>query len=1315
MSDIGISIALERFTTFGDLLKCLRRRAGLTQRELSIAVGYSDAQISRLEKNERMPDLATLTARFLPVLMLEDQPDAAERLLELATNMRREDAPAAGLPPYKGLYFFDEMDADLFFGREDLTASLVDRLTSGLEFDQRFLAVIGASGSGKSSFVRAGLIPALRWRESSSGWLVDVITPTSRPLNALANSFDTFDTLRKSPQELSKFFSNDVNSFGQILYQLTDVSGSPHALLVIDQFEELFTLCRSEMEQSAFIENLLQAATKPNGTAIILIVMRADFYARCARFASLRQALAYRQEYIGPMCIDELRKAIEEPARHGNWDIEEGLVDLLLHDVGADTGSTPEPGALPLLSHALLETWQHRRGRTLTLSGYSAAGGVRGAIAETAETVFHDQLNLQQREVARQIFLRLTEMGGDDVTADTRRRVGFGELISKSGEQEILQQVLQTLANARLIITGQNSIEVAHEALIREWPTLRNWLEEDRENLRIHRHLTEAAQEWEVTNRDPSGLYRGARLAQAIEWSTVHADDMNLLEQVFLDESHTLAEREEIEREEQRQRELKTAHSIAEEQARSAWLQRSRAIWLTGISAVAIILAIFAFVSRSNAKREAAVNHSLVLAANAIEVFENGESDLALALALEAVKLDEPPAESLRSLTAISTGPGTRSILTGHRNAVRDVVFSPDAQLALSVSCNKLESDDVCLQGELILWDMENGLEANRFIGHTDWINGIAFSPNGQNAISASSDGTLVLWDIKAGNALRRFTGHNGGVNGVVFSSDGKTALSASDDTTLILWDVATGKAIRRFEGHTDRVNSVAFNPANTNLDVREQTVLSSSDDTSIILWNIATGEMLRRFDGHTDRVTDLAFTPDGKAFLSTANDQSLRLWSIETGEQIDFEIFGGGANFLAITPEGDTVVHGVEFEVHLRDIARWQERTRLLGNSIFSSIRSIAISPDGQYMLSGTSDGGLRLWTLGEQAALDRFQISGMLFGMAVSSDGRRLLMGDEVGDAILWDVEQGQVIRHLNGDGYPVTPGGVALSPDGRYAAVTSSDIFGKSGVSSLILWDTETGKEIHRFTEHTTYARSVAFSPDGRSVLSGSQSLGGENRGDLLLWDVETGRVIRRFETADDITDIEFNADGSRALTSSAYFANATLWDVVTGQEIRRFEGANSLIFAVAFGPDEAAVLTGSLDGSLTLWDVETGRIIRRYLGHQSGVWSIDVAPGILKSTEKRYIISGSDDGLIILWDFETGEELYRFTEHTAWTPDVAFSPDGHTAFSISLDGSFIQRQITDLPLNELVKWVHANRYLHELTCDERTQYHVEPLCE
>src|SRR5687768_2445384 len=585
---------LEKFTTFGDLLRFLRRRAGITQLELSIAVGYSDAQISRLEQNLRPPDIPTIEARFVTALGLEDEPKAAARLLDLAANVRREDAPGLGLCPYNGLNYFDESDADLFVGREELTAKLAERVlsltSSGSPNQTRFLAVIGASGSGKSSLVRAGLIPALRWNKKSIDWQIHILTPTAHPLESLAATLTQESNSVTATASLMDDLARDSRSLQIFAKQKLGLKDGSHLLLVVDQFEELFALCRSEEERIAFINNLLTAAAEVDGPLILLIALRADFYAHCANYIQLREALSKNQEYIGAMSEEELRRAIEEPARRGRWEFEPGLVDLLLHDIGH------EPGALPLLSHALLETWQRRRGRVMTLSGYTSSGGVRGAIAETAEAVFADRFTHDQQDVARRIFLRLTELGDETATGDTRRRASFNELILKPEETNTTHTLLKVLADARLIVTSEDTVEVAHEALIREWPRLRSWLEDNREGLRLHRQLTEAAQEWDSLNREPDLLYRGARLTQVQEWAEMHADEMNQLEREFVDASISWAQQEAVEREAQRQRELEAAQKLAasekqraEEQARSAAQLNKRARYLTGAFIVALI------------------------------------------------------------------------------------------------------------------------------------------------------------------------------------------------------------------------------------------------------------------------------------------------------------------------------------------------------------------------------------------------------------------------------------------------------------------------------------------------------------------------------------------------------------------------------------------------------------------------------------------------------------------------------------------------------------------------------------------------------
>ena len=1170
----------------------------------------------------------------------------------------RPPALAAEPPPYKGLQYFDQADANLFFGRELLTAKLVAHLAPSR--GDRFLAVVGASGSGKSSIVRAGLIPALKRGQpladgalppaGSTEWPVYVITPTAHPLEALAVSLTRDSESVTLVAILMDDLARDPRSLHLYARRLLSHPSS-FLLLVVDQFEELFTLCQSQAERQAFVDNLM-AAVETDGPTVVVISLRADFYAHCGQFAPLREMLEKRQVYIGPMSAEELRQAMTEPAQRAGWAFEQGLVEFLLQEVG------DEPGALPLLSHALLETWQRRRGHTLTFGGYSESGGVRGAIAQTADQVLQG-LEPEQQAIARNIFLRLTELG--EGTQETRRRAKLAELVPRPEDVPAVETVLQTLADTRLITTGEDTVEVAHEALIREWPTLRGWLEEDREGLRIHRHLTEAAQEWERIDRDPGELYRGARLATASEWAAEHADELNPLEREFLETSQELARRREAEREAQRLRELEAAQRVAEaerrraeEQARATRRLQLGALLLAGLSVIAIVLAVIAFDARAIAQREAAVNHSLVLAANAEEAFETGETDLALALALEAVGIDQPPPEAHRALSAIAFGPGTRAILEGHSHGVQDAALSPDARLALSGSCGELDPDDTCVQGELILWDLETGTELRRFEGHTNWVNGVAFSP------------------------------------------DGQTALSGSDDITLILWNLATGEGIRRFEGHTDG-----------------QTVLSASEDTTMILWDLATGEAIRRFEGHTNTVKDVVFHRDGHTILSVGDDLTLRSWDLETGEEIHRHEFPAHPASLATTPDGRTAVFSIQHDLHQWDVGGWQEIGRLAGHEVVANggaaVNSIAISPDGRLALSASDDGSLRLWNLEGQIESRRFETDGTpIDAVTVSPDGRRLLTGMITGETILWDVERGQVIRRFRGEGFGVSPDCLAFSPDGRHALVCAEDVMGDSGATSLVLWDIETGEELRRFEGHVTYVRALAFSPDGRTALAGSQSIPDSTVGDLILWDIETGRELRRFDITHDVANIAMSADGSRALTGSATHFTAILWDVATGQALRRFGGHTGPVLNVAFGPEEATVLTASYDGSLILWDVETGEVIRRYLGHDSPVWGLDISP------DGRYVISSSDIGTVILWDFETGEELRRFTLHTAPVLDVAFSPDGQTAFSIGWDGALIQWQVADPSLDELIGWIHANRHIRELTCDERAQYRVEPPC-
>jgi formylglycine-generating enzyme required for sulfatase activity len=495
------------------------------------------------------------------------------KIQDVIVNVTREkELPTPGSPPYKGLNYFDIDDADLFFGREKLIAAFVDHLRH-----HSFLAVIGASGSGKSSIIRAGLVPALMHQRvledgtlppnGSEMWPVLMLTPTDRPLHNLADHLIWKLNLNVKKNILVAEMLSDptiLRHYVQMALNSRNKTNEPQQthriLIVIDQFEELFTQLRSDNNQTqtqtqqirrAYINNLLTAIQVPpseceeqESHAIVVITLRADFYAHCAEFDNLREALERQQKYIGSMNLDELRHAIEDPLQMNGWTIQPELVDQLLYDVG------DEPGALPLLSHALLETWKRRSGRTLTFAGYLATGRVQGAIAKTAENVYAKELTAQQQTLARNIFLRLTELG--EGVEYTRRRANLDELIPKTTVKSDVEDVIDILTKARLITTSscenngqigeridenaarEIQVEVSHEALIREWPSLHSWLDDNQGKLRVHRHVTEATEQWINRGKDSSVLFRGARLSEAMDLIKENSNVLTELEFKFL-------------------------------------------------------------------------------------------------------------------------------------------------------------------------------------------------------------------------------------------------------------------------------------------------------------------------------------------------------------------------------------------------------------------------------------------------------------------------------------------------------------------------------------------------------------------------------------------------------------------------------------------------------------------------------------------------------------------------------------------------------------------------------------------------------------
>lgn len=1295
----SMSIALEHFTTFGDLLKYLRRRVGLTQRELSIAVNYSDTQISRLEQNERLPDLATVTALFLPALQIEDQPEVADRLLELAASMRREDAPAVGLLPYKGLHYFEESDAELFFGREALTEQLLNRLNERLDSTPRFLAIVGASGCGKSSVVRAGLIPALRWQTPSSGWPILIMTPTAHPVEALATILFQETRAEKSLRKLNDELSHNTQVLSESLNRTARAINAAHAILIVDQFEELFTLCRNESEQTAFVDNLMSAANQQDGVGMVVIALRADFYAHCAQFQLLRQAISQYQEYIAPMANEELCRAIEEPARRGHWEFEPGLVELLMHDIGANAGHVPEPGALPLLSHALLETWQRRRGRTMTMSGYSASGGVRGAIAETAESVFCDFLEPGQREVARQIFLRLTELGGEKSTADTRRRVNINELVSSSLDSDTVHEVLLTLVDARLITVDQGTAEVAHEALIREWPTLRGWLEEDREGLRLHRRLTDAAQEWDASDRDSGLLYRGARLVQSIEWTQTHHNDVNLLEQEFLEASQALVEMENFEREAQQRRELETAQKLAETERARAEDQifsnkrlRLRAIFLAfSVILMGVLVAIvLLFWQRTIQANHLAKSRELAAAAiNNLQIDPERSALLALLSLEEADTLD-----ARNSLRQAVPELHLLKIIPAHEGGVPDVVYSPDGKLLASMG----------LDGQVKLWNANSG-ELWRILDSevNEFGSSIAFSPDGKK-LAAACFTQVVLWDVSTGELLINISGktigttvgYNLGVGQISFDQDGSRLAVANMDGVPKVWDLNTQQEVLTLTTDkmpADEISTDQMVPAKAIAYSHDDKLLAGGGDSGIVwVWNAQDGT---RIFSHTlgGVIHSVSFSSDDTLLGAASEDGNVKVWEAATGQTLFSLPRQSGLYDINFLVDGRFATAGQDGTTRVWDQVSGQQLLTLASSS--STVISVTGSPDGSRIATGSYDGNLRIW----DAAAGRELLNipahlGVVWNVAISPDGKRIASASVDGHLKLWDRETGELILiFTEGSNSEVGFTGLAFSPDGSRLCTGSLD-------GTILIWNAQTGEKIDVLKGHKNYVVGLAFSPDGSQLASASWD------GTAKIWDLSSGAVITTFDGHKPtalISGVVFHPDGKTVFTS-ADDQFVYHWDATTGDLLAAYTEEGKELYGLALSPDGAILAAGDQDGNIQLWNLVTGEQLPVLSGHAGLVLRLTF------NHNGSRLASAGFDRLAKIWDINSGKELFSLYGNTSNVFGVSFSPDDKILATAGADGSirtYVMQMddliaLTKARLNRTLTDEECQRFLHTEKC-------------
>lgn len=1194
--------------------------------------------------------------------------------------------------PYKGLRAFQEADADDFYGREDLIDSLLARMRDdGVQ--SRFLAVVGPSGSGKSSVVKAGLIPRLRKGDinGSEDWYIVEKLPGRFPMEELEAAL--LRIAINPPDSLLKQMVEDERGLARAVKRVLPDDDS-ELVIVIDQFEEVFTQMENEDDRRFFLNSIMEAMNDTHSRLRIIVTLRADFYDRPLNYPDFGQLMRECTTIVLPLTSHELRTAIIMPAEMSHLELEGGLVEAIIADVGG------EPGALPLLQYAMTELYERRDGRWLTVDAYNEIGGAMGALTRRATDIYNGLTETQQTLV-RQMFLRLVTLG--EGTEDTRRRVSMTELLSLDYDTEAIQEVIDTFAKYRLLtldrdpITRNPTVEVAHEALIRQWQLLRQWLDTNRDGLRVQRRVAAATTEWQNMGRDNSFLASGMRLHQFEEWLQSTELATTESERDYIQQS--MMERDRLEEEKR----LRKEHEEALEQ-RSKQRTRQLLIVMTlaavvslGLMALAVTQSALATQAQNEAVEQAQIAstqesiasnnerqaQSLAFASSAQLALGSDNTDLAILLALEANQY-APSRQTLRTLAEAGYAPGTSHVLE-HDIRVNTVAYSPDGTTLLSGA-----QDNV-----MRLWSVDTGELLQEFAGHDDWVWDIAYLPDGTQAVTASADGTLKLWDLETGDVIRTYKGHTDEVRGVDIRDDGTQMLSGSADMTMILWDVATGEAMTTFNDGLSEIYDVALSGSGV-------TALSGFADGRIVLWNVGTGQSLITYDasvgGHTDEVWSVDYTSDESGFVSASQDSLVMFWRFEAGAPV--QIFEGHSSRVTeaqFSGDDKRIVSGSEDNsVIIWDVATGAQLQRFLGHTFL--IYDIAYNPVREQVASAGWDNAVRVWDLNHGALIRQFNSNaalahtGVINHITISHDGTLAVTAGADMRLVLWDITTGEPIREFVGHQGAVNA--VKFSPDDTLIASAGDD-------NVLALWDVATGEFTTLFEGHSDAVWDVAYSPDGTMLASASRD------NTIYLWDTETGASINRlFGHTFRITGVDFSPDGAY-LVSSSFDNTIILWDVATGEELSTFEGHTDWIRDVTFSPDGQTIASAAADNSVILWDVENNIRLRTYEGHSAQVLSVVYSP------DGSQLLSGGSDNTIILWDIATGEEVQRFTGHIDEIQSLAFSPDGASFASASGDGTARLWGLR-LTYDELESWIQAHRYIRELTCAERERFGVPPLC-
>lgn len=1263
---------------FRAALTRLRARAGLSIRQVAdelrrrAATPVSVATLGGWFGGRHLPTpkLSPVLADMLVLFGVDDEADlAAWRDALERVRPAPGPRPSGGPPPFRGLAAYGPEDADFFHGRDALTAELLDLAARSRARGRPFI-VVGASGSGKSSLLRAGLIPALRRAGSrpAGDWTCVVLTPGERPLRELAGRLAATAGRLAGPRD-------EVPGGDAVRAALARPDRGRPLLIVVDQFEEVFTSCRDDAERSAFIETLCAAAGPPRAAATaedttpaggreagntgdvedagpdvtVALGMRADFYLNALGVPALVRVLQEAQLVVGPMSEAELRQAITEPARRCGLTVEPALVEVLLRDVAAPrperSGEVSyEAGALPLLSHALLATWEKSRSRTLTLEHYRATGGIRGAVANTAEDAFAALGTPERREIAHRLFLRLVRT--DHEAVDTRRRVARADLLAgdDGAEAADVREVLDRFVAARLITVDEGGVQIVHEALLTAWPRLARWLDDDRSWRRLQHGLTIAAQGWQEAGRHPDGLYRGGMLELVRENAARHGRELTRLERDFLDAS--------------------AAHGAAEVRAARRRVRRRQQFLALLAVLLSATVGTFVYARQANAseRREQARALSRSVADEA-DRLRGTDVPLAGQLALAAYRI-APTVEARSSLLNATAAPAVWRLRGPSGRPLRSMTVSGDGRLLAA------GTDD----GRVRLWRI--GADGRASAAGT-----VAAPPGPVQAVALDHDGTLLatagpgaplrLWrtaDPARPVALGAPAGPGQAISAIALSADGR-ALAAASGSAVYLWRLAPSGAAtpaRRPAGPRQDVRAVAFTPDG-------RTLAAGSNDARVYLWNVAgrgAPSRLATLGGAAGQIFCLAVSADGRR-LAAGTGAGHRVYRWDIGDPAHPVSAGpplaGPAswiNAVAFGPGGRTVAAGSS------DGTLWLFDART-GRAIAQlphphPVSAVSFPSDGS-VLTLAEDGTIRGWSLPGPV------IGGMrdsVFALAFDASGHRLGVGPGAGDDTLsvWDptrpqgpVQVGRAITGAAGDGR--FSGSGALTPDGHtFAAGTVG--------GSLTLWDIRDPARPRPygppFRAATQLVEAVTAGPAGHTLAVSSDD-GAVHLVDVRRPDRPVTVAVLRPPVSQLIYQASFSPDG-RLLAAAGGARQVSLWDIRRPGRPRLLAtlgGFTAEAYSTAFDGDGRVLAAGGADGTVRLWDVSDPRrprsLGRPLTGPVGYVYSVAFAP------RRDVLAGGSTDDTIWLWDLARPRRpvhLATLTGPAKGVLAVAFGPDGHT---------------------------------------------------